>query len=107
MCVKKGRPDGCLYAPRPVKPRPAESMVARLKRLEGMVRGIMPGDGGEADLPGGQSIETGDFSQGRGQVVVSGGKTTTYVGATHFMAVLDDVSALLVRVPRAKYGPSR
>ncbi|OIW29951.1 hypothetical protein CONLIGDRAFT_544161, partial [Coniochaeta ligniaria NRRL 30616] len=96
MCAKKGRTDGCVYAPRPEKVRPAKSMAARLKRLEGMVRGMMPGDGGEAAVPAVQdSAESGDFSQGRGQVVVaSGGKSTTYVGATHFMAMLDDIEDL-------------
>ncbi|KAH8908692.1 hypothetical protein BR93DRAFT_496754 [Coniochaeta sp. PMI_546] len=96
MCVRKGRTDGCLYAPRPEKARPAKSMAARLKRLEGMVRGMMPGEGGEANVPAEPvSAESGDFSQGRGQVVVaSGGKSTTYVGATHFMAMLDDIEDL-------------
>ncbi|KAB5563299.1 hypothetical protein GE09DRAFT_777776 [Coniochaeta sp. 2T2.1] len=96
MCVKKGRTDGCLYAPRPEKTRPAKSMAARLKRLEGMVRGMIPGDEAGGALSGAQaSAESGDFSQGRGQVIVgSGGKTTTYVGATHFMAMLDDIEDL-------------
>jgi hypothetical protein len=93
MCVKKERTDGCLYAPRPEKARPAKSMAARLKRLEGMVRGMMPGEGSGSGLPGGQlKPESGEFALGRGQVVVNGRKTTTYVGATHFMAMLDDVS---------------
>lgn len=98
LCVKKGRPDECAYAPRREKARPAKSMAARLKRLEGMVREMMPGEGGEVVGEGEQiSAESGDSSQRRGQVVVaSGGKTTTYVGATHFMAMLDDVSGFVI-----------
>jgi hypothetical protein len=100
MCVKKARTDGCRYAPRPEKLRPAKSMAARLKRLEGMVRGMMDGEGeGEGTpQPGGQATAvSGDLFQGQGQVVIggrggSGEETATYVGATHFMAMLDDVS---------------
>lgn len=35
QCIRKSKPDGCLYAPRPEKRKPAKSMAARLKRLEG------------------------------------------------------------------------
>lgn len=35
QCAKKGKPETCVYAPRPQKQRPAKSMAARLKRLEG------------------------------------------------------------------------
>lgn len=50
QCVKKGRPDGCAYAPRPERPgRQARGMAARLRRLEGMVRGMLDENG--ADLP--------------------------------------------------------
>lgn len=35
QCLRKGKPDGCLYAPRPEKRKPAKTMAARLKRLEG------------------------------------------------------------------------
>lgn len=62
-----------------------------------MVRGMMPGEAGAgANLAAQARAESGEFSHGRGQVVVdSRGKTTTYVGATHFMAMLDDVSSVL------------
>ena len=58
QCTKRGRPDACAYAPRPEKPgRPAKSMAARLKRLEGMVRGMIDADGNpiiaSADAPPG------------------------------------------------------
>ncbi len=86
QCLKKGRIDGCLYAPKPQKAKPAKSMAARLKRLEGMVRGMMDGE-----IPKDDGPEAKDFpSQQPGKVVLGGG-SATYVGATHFMAMLDDV----------------
>ncbi|KAK3378509.1 fungal-specific transcription factor domain-containing protein [Podospora didyma] len=118
QCVKKVRADGCTYAPRPEKLRPARSMAARLKRLEGMVRGMMDVDGvpitsaAAADKTGpiydsgpafpvsgpGSSTTAvicaaapGTFPN-QAQVVV--GRSTTYVGATHFMAMLDDIEDL-------------
>ena len=72
-------------------------MTARLKRLEAMVRGMM--DGGGEPSPEGtrqQPSETMDAvspaprEETSAQVVV--GRATTFVGATHFMAMLDDVS---------------
>ena len=87
---------------------PAKGLAARLRRLEGMVRGMMDGEGGPGPVGGdgdvdGPSVEGGG---GRAQVVVGGrggggmsGKTSTYVGATHFMAMLDDVSAFLFPLP--------
>ena len=86
QCLKKGRIDGCLYAPKPQKAKPAKSMAARLKRLEGMVRGMMDGE-----IPKDDGSEGRDsLSQQPGKVVLGGG-SATYVGATHFMAMLDDV----------------
>jgi hypothetical protein len=98
QCTKKGRVEGCVYAPRPEKSRPTKSMSARLKRLEGMVRDMMETEASEKP-----SSEGGDFTQGRGQVVF-GKESATYVGATHFMAMLDDVS--LPRSLRAGLAPS-
>ncbi|KAI0840021.1 fungal-specific transcription factor domain-containing protein [Hypoxylon sp. FL0890] len=89
QCLRKGKPDGCLYAPRREKEKPAKSMAARLKRLEGMVRGMIETDGIEPSpnrkLPQGQTA--------RG-LVVQGEKAQTFVGGTHFMAMLEDIEDL-------------
>ena len=64
-------------------------MAARLKRLEGMVRGMIdPELEGVAARPA--ATEADEIL--RGQVIQGeGGRGATYVGATHFMAILDDV----------------
>lgn len=94
QCSKKGRAAQCAYAPRPEKKRPAKGMSARLKRLEGMVREMMDAEGGAGPRPAGETSGgapvAGPEVQGQ---VVRGEKATTYVGATHCMAMLEDVSS--------------
>lgn len=80
-------------------------MTARLKRLEALVRNMMDA-GGDGDgvgnenspavresLPQQQSAlsdaEPAAREDAQAQVVF--GQSTTYIGATHFMAMLDDV----------------
>lgn len=98
QCQKKGREDLCQYAPKPEKRRPAKSMAARLKRLEGMVRGMMDADGNVMPQPQGQEQKQagrGDSESPHVQgQVFKGSNKTTYVGATHCMAMLEDVSCL-------------
>ncbi|KAJ6438538.1 C6 transcription factor [Purpureocillium lavendulum] len=90
QCAKKSRPEQCVYAPRPVKKRPPRrGMSARLQRLEGMVRNMMD-EGGE---PRPAPEAAGDTPAVKGNVV-HGGKGTTYVGATHCMAMLEDIQDL-------------
>lgn len=89
QCAKKGRLDLCVYAPKPEKKRPAaKGMAARLKRLEGMVRGMMDDEG---NLRSGPQAAEGVAPQLKGKVV-HGDNATTYVGATHCLAMLEDVS---------------
>ena len=85
-----------MYAPKPEKVKPAKSMAARLKRLEGMVRGMLDGEGNTAvpREPAGQTAPLTSPGQ-----VVQGGRATTYVGATHFMAMLDDVRVSFALFP--------
>ncbi|KAK1992456.1 fungal-specific transcription factor domain-containing protein [Colletotrichum falcatum] len=95
QCLKKSRPEGCVYAPRPPeKGRPAKGMAARLKRLEGMVRTMMDDGGGGAyalsSAAAGSRPEEVGVAQPGGQLV-RGERASTYVGATHFMAVLEDI----------------
>lgn len=107
QCLKKGRASSCAYVPKPARPPAApRSMTARLKRLEAMVRGMMDGDGdGEREeqqelvsKSGGIVVDGAPREETHAQVVFGGRARTTYVGATHFMAMLDDVSCTYLRV---------
>ncbi|KAL4726125.1 hypothetical protein ACLX1H_006802 [Fusarium chlamydosporum] len=98
QCDKKGRASQCAYAPKPERKRPVKGMSARLKRLEGMVREMMDSEGAvqtttrnSESNPQATSGVTGPEVQGH---VVKGDKTTTYVGATHCMAMLEDIEDL-------------
>ncbi|KAI0122845.1 fungal-specific transcription factor domain-containing protein [Xylariales sp. AK1849] len=90
QCRKKGKPGGCAYTPRAEKQKPAKSMTARLKRLEGMVRGMIDTDGASVSRT---PEMLRDVSDARGQVV-RGDRATSYVGGTHFMAILEDIDEL-------------
>ncbi|KAG8351494.1 hypothetical protein FVEN_g10432 [Fusarium venenatum] len=98
QCDKKGRSLQCTYAPKPEKKRPAKGMSARLKRLEGMVREMMDSEN-TVQTEGSSSVSRSRVANGatgpevQGQVV-RGDKTTTYVGATHCMAMLEDIEDL-------------
>ncbi|KAK8034985.1 hypothetical protein PG993_009980 [Apiospora rasikravindrae] len=102
QCTKKGRPESCAYAPRPEKPRPVKGMAARLKRLEGMVRGMIevpgggPGGSGSIGIRGGPPAKAPEMEGENpgGQVVVQNERSTNYVGGTHFMAILEDIDEL-------------
>ena len=72
-------------------------MASRLKHLEGMVRGMMDADGNlipqeklsSSDAPGPANE---DSPVATGQVIRSQNESTAFVGATHCMAMLEDVS---------------
>ncbi|KAF4469878.1 hypothetical protein FALBO_3226 [Fusarium albosuccineum] len=96
QCTKKGRASQCAYAPKPEKKRPTKGMSARLKRLEGMVREMMDAEGGAPAVVAkgsgdGDGAVTGPEVHGH---VVQGENATTYVGATHCMAMLEDIEDL-------------
>lgn len=72
-------------------------MAARLQRLEGMVRTMVEkGSGQEHQTPGAALTDaSGPDSNRKGpdnMAQIVDGEAPTYVGATHFMAVLEDVS---------------
>ncbi|GKT40840.1 fusarisetin A cluster transcription factor fsa6 [Colletotrichum spaethianum] len=91
QCLKKSRPEGCVYAPKPEKLKPAKGMAARLKRLEGMVRTMMDeGAAAPPQNPAPAGAREVGVAQPGGQFV-QGERASTYVGATHFMAVLEDI----------------
>ncbi|KAF4426088.1 hypothetical protein FACUT_9940 [Fusarium acutatum] len=89
----------CTYAPKPERKRPAKGMSARLKRLEGMVREMMdsegaaPGTQASAGAAAGLANGTATGPDVQGHVVHSK-KGATYVGATHCMAMLEDIEDL-------------
>lgn len=96
QCTKKAREDLCVYAPKPTKTKRRAArgdMSARLKRLEGMVRGMMDEDDEDArdGVPGGKRNDDADTVDNLGGHVIKGENATTYVGATHCMAMLEDV----------------
>ncbi|KAF5659180.1 hypothetical protein FHETE_9529 [Fusarium heterosporum] len=99
QCAKKSRVSQCTYAPKPDRKRPAKGMSARLKRLEGMVREMMDSESAPSQTVGNakdssratNGAATGPEVQGH---VVQGEKATTYVGATHCMAMLEDIEDL-------------
>ncbi|KAI0198988.1 hypothetical protein F4808DRAFT_451625 [Astrocystis sublimbata] len=87
QCVKRGKPDACAYAPRQEKVKPVKTMAARLRHLEGMVRGMVDADG-NGNLTGMTAERNTSGS------VVHGDRVTNFVGGTHFMAILDDLEDL-------------
>ncbi|KAJ4148241.1 hypothetical protein LMH87_002721 [Akanthomyces muscarius] len=101
QCAKKDRPEACVYAPKPVKRKaPPKGMSARLKRLEGMVRNMMEAEADEAvgtERKGGDgeeaAAEADEVKPAQGQVVRSV-QGSTYVGATHCLAMLEDIEDL-------------
>lgn len=95
QCAKKDRPAACVYAPRPVKRKPPpRGMSARLKRLEGMVRSMMEAEEEEQAADGRTEREEETDARAarpaQGQVVRSA-QGSTYVGATHCLAMLEDI----------------
>ena len=70
-------------------------MSARLKRLEGMVRDMMDNEGDQIKEPAEVQPGMRDDDLMKGKVVKGGmgGLGTRYVGATHAMAILEDVCA--------------
>jgi hypothetical protein len=123
QCLRKGHPDNCRYADRPEKIRAggvrgqAKGMAARLEKLEGMVRTMIEAKGSseaspessgdttgagsdqersasfattESNAPEAEDDEVGDVAR-----VVQGERTTNYVGPTHIMAILEDVSCVV------------
>jgi hypothetical protein len=118
QCVKKGRASLCTFPPPVPRKRPAARMQNRLDHLESLVKGVMTrqpsnnvpnASGTSSNIPPpdlipqlgepseihetfvNASICTNDtVSDSSGQVVLAPTETT-YVGATHWAAMLDDV----------------
>lgn len=109
QCARRDRLALCVYMPKPArrrKPSP-QDMSTRLQRLEVMVRSIM--DEGRLGVNNNNSRVPGRDGEAlppvKGHVV----RGTTYVGATHCMAMLEDVrsqalQALPCPEPRLRCG---
>ncbi|KFY42608.1 hypothetical protein V495_04426 [Pseudogymnoascus sp. VKM F-4514 (FW-929)] len=124
QCVKRGRDSQCSFPPPVAKRKPAASMQNRLKHLQSLLKDVMAGQApaGQPTPPSeghGDEIASNidpalsregssshnDFSQSMkpdakdelrpstGQVLL-GTHQTTYVGATHWAAILDDVEEI-------------
>ena len=93
QCEKKARADQCVYAPRPIKKKPPpKNMKARLKRLEGLVRHMMDDDGDDGEKQPAPALTNPQTAKAK---VVHGNNGATFIGATHCMAMLEDVCIAL------------
>ncbi|KAI1117292.1 hypothetical protein F5Y14DRAFT_377490 [Nemania sp. NC0429] len=92
QCLKRGKPDACAYAPRIEKSKPAKTMAARLRRLEGMVRGMVELDSATSS----NNNASRDSAHERSTIgsIIHSERATNYVGGTHFMAILEDLEDL-------------
>lgn len=77
QCERRGRAAGdCVYRPMPQTARKPQRAAKKLKDIQGAVREMIRADNGHPE----------------GRLVVGRQGEGTYVGATHFMTILDDVS---------------
>jgi hypothetical protein len=123
QCVKKGRALLCSFPSPAARRKPAVSMQNRLRHLESLVKDVMtgqstpPGDmnyrsssassnvaGGHVDAARSDASPLGNPANGEisghlpssGQVLIEANEST-YVGATHWAAILENVR---LRSPR-------
>ncbi|KAH8649703.1 fungal-specific transcription factor domain-containing protein [Tricladium varicosporioides] len=120
QCVKKGRASLCTIPIPAPRRKPAVSMQNRLRHLESLVKNVMAGQtpapvtphsgtSSDTDQPMGESPKprmqrqqsdaenSGHSLNGRplpsssGQVLLGTNESSTYVGATHWAAILEDI----------------
>ncbi|VUC21575.1 unnamed protein product [Clonostachys rosea] len=85
QCERRGRSaEECVYEPLPAKMRKSRSIAARLDQIQGTVREMIRDS----------STDKSQQAQTEGRVVIGGHGKSNYVGATHFMTVLDDLEDL-------------
>ena len=115
QCAKRGRASLCTFPAPAKRKKPAASMQNRLKHLETLVKGVMAGGGDhispQATRPAAGAVPSQSLaevatasldwdstsksvgpSSSSGQVVL-GPHESTYVGATHWAAILNDVKS--------------
>ena len=115
QCVKKGRASICSFPSPATRKKPTVSMQIRLKHLESLVKDVMTGQSPPAEpfnekahnsdrsytsnensmspvspAPHHSIDATAPSSASSGQVLL-GSSESTYVGATHWAAILEDV----------------
>ncbi|PVH77143.1 hypothetical protein DL98DRAFT_463996 [Cadophora sp. DSE1049] len=115
QCIKRGRASQCTLPQQVERRRPAVSMQNRLKHLESLVKDVM---GGQSPVPATQHENTADDLPNSRVPIISDGAVThttseeeqptgpspqsgnvlfrpdekaTYVGATHWAAILEDI----------------
>ncbi|CAG8952961.1 hypothetical protein HYFRA_00007677 [Hymenoscyphus fraxineus] len=115
QCIKKGRVSTCTIPASLPRKKAAASMQNRLRHLESLVKNVMsqenpiqispsnsdgqPSQGAFQDeivkLPNHQKFETGKEKESPPPIstarVVQGSAESTYVGATHWGAILEDI----------------
>ena len=116
-CVKKGRASSCTFLPAAQR-KQTVSMQNRLKHLESLVKGVITGQSPSAEAVNDKSVHrngkapsisysvavatvgpchdadvTAISTQPSGKVLL-GSDESTYVGATHWAAILEDVRSL-------------
>jgi len=114
QCVKKGRASLCTFLSPAARRKPTVSMQNRLKHLEGLVKNVMTGqnlvndkerysrgldtlattNGNPMPDVAPNNKEAGAMSSGSSDKVLLGSTESTYVGATHWAAILEDVRLL-------------
>jgi Fungal Zn(2)-Cys(6) binuclear cluster domain len=119
QCVKRGRAVLCIFPSPAARRKPTVSMQNRLKHLENLVKDVMTGQSPSAppidynthsingkSSSDSSSVAGADFvhnsqpdaastiAAASSDQVLLGSNESTYVGATHWAAILEDVSCL-------------
>jgi hypothetical protein len=94
QCQRRGHTaNECVYEPKPPTTRKSRSMAARLQEIQGTIRQFIHESPGSSRASTSSTADTNDKTGAR--VVTDQRGKSTYVGATHFMTVLDDVGSLV------------
>ncbi|KAL9067961.1 MAG: hypothetical protein Q9157_006646 [Trypethelium eluteriae] len=117
--MKRARTDQCYYAPPPVRRQPPQDMRGRVRHLERLVVDLMQskgnpstngvqfrngartqsgsnGDGDGAKLEDGEPTAQESISHDLGRMTIGKNEAQSYVGSSHWAAILKDVGLTLV-----------
>lgn len=115
QCIKRGKTSQCALPQQSARRKPAVSMQNRLKHLETLVKDVMGGqspvstaeymlNNSTGESPNSRMTSSSDVfktvesldgelaTQPSGNVLFRPNEKSTYVGATHWAAILEDVS---------------
>jgi hypothetical protein len=121
QCTKRGKDSQCTFPTPVARRKPAVSMQSRLRHLESLVKNamtaqtsiaegtyILPGDHSQSlsgsrvrSLPAASDPKNSNLSDINTGHVVQGATGATFVGATHWAAIFEDVR-ITIQVKRAK-----